>query len=278
MSLFRRELVGLGISAERIACAVRARNDHRVRFHRAPLAATARRDTNDISEALNAVLADVPDARQRSCHVVLASDCLREWIMEVPPGVKSMRELQQTAAARFTQIYCESSEQWRVTADWRIRGPMLCTAAPLRLVEPLRLALEQRTTGFKMTTVTAIAISDAIATLPDPAWLCVRAYDHATILSITRGAIDLLRHVRTGRTETAAQLEPVAAEITRICLRSSNAAPSRVFVYDATGRTSAVTLAGGIEFQPVIGRLPAAVQEAAPGCDADIAAIMGESS
>lgn len=276
MSLFRHSAVGLGVSFDRMACAVRARDSGRWRVHSAPLAPTTLpipTSGDDVVRALDSLLPQ-SDGPRTHVHVVLASGCLREWIMDVPAGVQSLDELRNLAAARFTQLHGQPSEQWLVTADWTTRGPMLCTAVPRPLMQALQLELARRGLRSSISTTLCSALGD-ISTLPAEAWLCIRTLEFSALLLIRQRALHMLRILRIARLALDEQLASLVAELKRASLRCNSPQPTHMYMYDCSQGAVSVQRVDGVEIVPLSSRALAQMDAAQMDADSTIAACLG---
>ena len=87
-----------------------------------------------------------PPARGTTGLSVTLDDGLtRSFVVTPPSGAHGLRELQACAAARFAALYGESTEQWRLAADWQVTVPFVACALPRELFGALEeLAGRQR--------------------------------------------------------------------------------------------------------------------------------------
>lgn len=276
MSLLRHSTLGLGLGLDRMTCAARTADDGQWHVQSTSLPAatnSAPLSNEQIAQALDSLLSQC-GGEYKHVRVVLASECLREWVMEVPAGVQSLDELRNLTVARFAQLHAQPADQWMVTADWTTRGPMLCTAAPRHLVETVQSELERRGLRSSLSTTLCSALSD-ISELPSDTWLCIRTPDFSALLLIRQRSLQLLRILRTSGLARDGQLASLAAEVKRACLRSDLSLPAQMHIYDSSRDPAGQQSVDGIELIPVSSRMLSLMAAAQRDADSTVAACMG---
>ncbi|RRS02411.1 hypothetical protein EIP75_20915 [Aquabacterium soli] len=226
MSLFRRERLSLGLSADELVCL-----DAQGRAQCWPLPGDPTVPgvwADALSQALRAVGA--LERRAGRVQVVVANDLAQHWLCTPPGGTASLGELQAFASARRAQIHGDAPQDWRVTADWQVGGAFLCTAVPGVVVDALKSAFAK---AGRLGIVTELAHAWAPR---GPAWqgrptgwLCLDSASGAALVSLAAGRPRALRTWRLpGQADKAARASMIAAEARREALRVGEAVPSQV--------------------------------------------------
>jgi hypothetical protein len=71
-------------------------------------------------------------------HVTLGSEGTRNYMVEVPKGVRSLVELRAIATARFAQLFSDDPSAWRFCGAWRASGRFPVCALPVETLQTIR--------------------------------------------------------------------------------------------------------------------------------------------
>jgi hypothetical protein len=269
VSLSRPDVVGVGVGSSRHALAVCAR-DGQWRIHAATSASLS---SAALARSIDSLLADSGITRM-NFNVVLTPDSSLEWVMNVPAGVQSFEELRRVAAARFAQLYGLATDDWTITADWRVRGPMLCAATPTALLDTLQSALSRHTSRVCVSTTLCSVLTDAQA-LPDDTWLGIRTPERLLLVLIRGRRPWMLRTLAITAPDLFQQLSQLVAEAKRSILRCGLAPAARILLYDCVSQPVGETQVDGIQIAPLhtptLRRLDVVPRDS----DSTVAACMG---
>lgn len=226
MSLFRREMLSLGLSADELVCLDARGQEQRWDLSGAPGAPGAL--AGALAEVLTAV--DVSERRVRRVQVVVANDLAQHWLCTPPVGTASLAELQAFASVRRAQIHGDAPQDWRVTADWQVGGAFLCTGVPGVVVDALKSTFA-KAGRLEITTELAHAWTPrgpACQNRPT-GWLCLDSTSGVALVSLAAGRPRALRTWRLPvQADKAARASMIAAEARREALRVGEAVPSQV--------------------------------------------------
>lgn len=133
--------------------------------------------------------------RNTQLVVTLGDELVRYWIVEPPPNVASLKELQACVTARFELLFHDKAERWHISADYQAARPFIACAIPASISDGLTTAARAN-----RHTITSVASSYVrhwnrhCRQLPADHWLWV-ANGPVSVLSLTiAGYPRLIRH------------------------------------------------------------------------------------
>jgi hypothetical protein len=98
---------------------------------------------------LEAALADVFQSagKQQSWTLVLAPDTAPPFVLECPQGIRSVTELAQLARVRAARLFGGVPLDWEIAADWQLKSPTLCAAAPAQVLSAVQTTAHGEAAG-----------------------------------------------------------------------------------------------------------------------------------
>ncbi len=226
MSLFQRESLSLGLSADELVCLDAQGQAQRWTLSDGALVPGAW--TARLAQALET--AGVPGRRAGRVQVVVANDLAQHWLCTPPVGTASLGELQAFAAARRAQIHGDAPQDWQVSADWRADRTFLCAGVPVVLVDALK-GLLARAGRLEIVTelVHAWAPHGPARQGRPTGWLCLDSASGAALVSLSAGRPRALRTWRLpAQIDKADRASMISSEARREALRLGEAPPSQV--------------------------------------------------
>ncbi|MEF8697737.1 MAG: hypothetical protein V5B07_05335 [Candidatus Accumulibacter sp. UW27] len=176
VSRFQADRLFLGCAAEGAVLLARAA---RKTSSGSTLLASARTEMptgKPSTRALCAALQGLTPGASRSgaCAVTVDDGFVRFFVVTPPSGTQGLRELEAIAAARFAALYGESTEAWRLTADWQATAPFIACALPRELQQAIEaLAQRQGARLHSLSPALARAWHRLRPSIPDNGWLLV---------------------------------------------------------------------------------------------------------
>lgn len=152
----------------------------------------------------------------KSIYVVVGSSLARHWLQQVPPGLRSLAELQALAQSRAELLF-GAGTAWSVAADWHATEAFFCAAVPTA-VQALPQGWCTGARAQLSTTWTHVLASQA-RRVPDQTWVLSEESGTLHLLYVDRGlpihysAVQLSESVSTGDKQALMQatLAQVAA-------------------------------------------------------------------
>jgi len=238
VSLFRRERLGLGIAAGRLACcnglgAVTTRPfDFEFGVSKVEV-------TQDFHSSLRALLDDgaicSSPKRRAVVRAVVSSEIARHWIVEPPPGVSSLSELRLVAAARFGQIFGSSADAWAITGDWRVHRAFVCAAIPRWLTDGLESACRDLGARYDTSTTLGRVLHRHRRRFADGGWNCIRTPRSLAVLRLQGHLpVSMRLSLRDSSANLPSALADGAAELRREALRRGEDLTAPVNWFDLT--------------------------------------------
>lgn len=161
--------------------------------------------------------------------VICADDVAVHWLQASPPGVQSLGELRQVAAARCAHLFGGSPTGWWVTGDWSATRPFVCAGLPMERVEPLRRALTDAAASARWHTAWGLLCSAQARSIPAEGWSAVRNAARVLLWHCRQGQVTALHAINLGPQTGAAQADDAVAQLLRIeALRDPALAPGQV--------------------------------------------------
>jgi hypothetical protein len=282
VSLFRTERIGVGIDARSIVC-LRGDEGRSVSAFDAPIGASAlgaQAFDAAIHDALSPLGAHRP-RRGRRVDVVVSSELARHWVVDLPGGISSLKELQALASARFSQTFGVSAQDWHLTGDWRSSGTVMCAALPRWIVAALDAGCAAAALPYRVDSSLGAMLRSERPRLPADGWICVQTPKSQALLKTRAGVPSRIRALpRSTRTNRREVLEDVAAEIGREALRSGAPVDAKVTwmemgARDSEPRGSALARVSDVEFEFLSTPWPESYQQHGEADEADVAALLG---
>ncbi len=173
-----------------------------------------------LQAALSSARGAMPAAGARHV-VVVAGSLARHWLMVPPANAGSLKELQQVAQVRCSQLFGSLPADWVLAGDWDASHPFVCAALPRWVVDTVRTDWTEQPA---LSTVLSLWISQAQAVLPSRGWCCLNTPGHGAILGLDGGRIVSLRiHPWSAAADPATRRAGLVLELQRELLRRGTA-------------------------------------------------------
>jgi hypothetical protein len=282
VSLFRTERIGVGIDARSIVC-LRGDEGRSVSAFDAPVGASAlgaQASDAAIHDALGALGAH-RSRRGRHVDVVVSSELARHWIVDLPGGISSLKELQALASARFSQTFGVSAQDWHLTGDWRNSGTVMCAALPRWIVAAVDAGCTAAGLPYRVDSCLGAMLRTERPRLPADGWICVQTPRSHALLKTRAGVPSRIRALpRSTRANRREMLEDAAIEISREALRSGAPVNAKVTwievgARDSEPQGSAPARVNDMEFEFLGAPWPESYQQHGEADEADVAALLG---
>lgn len=214
MSRSRIDVIGIGISSSEFAVARRAGQAEVSAVRSSPWPAE---DKGLSADMWSNRLSGMEGAASSRTNVTIASDLVRWWVVDAPPGTASLRELRQVAALRFEQLFDEAASGWALVGDWSTTAMSVCCAVPAGLATGLQQAAVHHGWKEMHVSVAAVRLRELGEAAPHPSnepwvWASV-VLDRATLWWYRREAT--FKVVTIG-VDVQAPWERIAQEIRRV--------------------------------------------------------------
>lgn len=133
-------------------------------------------------------------AGARAARLLVAPDLCRHFVMHAPAGLDSLRELQDLAAVRASQLFGGTPDTWTVAADWRLEGPFTCAVLPSVLNGTLASAAG--TAGLALDVESAVLAALSSLTAMAPGFVAWATPTHGVVVHLGGGAVQAVRCLR----------------------------------------------------------------------------------
>lgn len=192
-------VAGLGVARGAVALAVRGVAMPQVEPFDMPAGGEerARANAHTASNLRSAVRRVRAPGRRGTGAVraVIGNDLACHWMLQPPRGVRSLREIQAVAQARFAALFDEPVARWRVTGDWRIDRPFICTAVPQWILSDVEATAPDTRPVACIGTVLGRALELFYRRIPDSGWCCIQSPCSLALLHLHDGLPSSLRVV-----------------------------------------------------------------------------------
>ena len=208
-----------------------------------------------------------PTAAVCDLNVTLDDSLVRSFVVTPPGGVRGLRELRATAAARFAALYGEPAEQWLLVADWHALEPFVASALPRALYQALgQLAASN---GWRLDSVSPALVrvyNRVCDSIPANGWLLVGFGQTLTLLATRDDRVVALRSLRLSDAPDLVELETLLTqELLRVPASADRNQRRSLLWAGAADWLPAATSLAGLESRTMVIRHPAHAGASAAG-------------